>query len=250
MKNNLDELVEVVRRLRAECPWDREQTHDSMTRYLVEEAYEAVEAIQRRDDAALREELGDLLLHVFFHARLAEERGAFTLDDVAAHVIAKLTRRHPHVFGTREVSGAAEVVANWETIKGKENGGKLLLDGIPRGLPAMLRAHRIQDRARSVGFEWEDTAGVLDKLEEEVGELRRELAVADGARVRHELGDLLFSLVNLCRYLDVDPQAALNLTNDEFIRRFHAMQLALRAEGKELTESTLAEMEAKWQAAK
>jgi tetrapyrrole methylase family protein/MazG family protein len=250
MNDKLTELWDVVRRLRAECPWDREQTHASMTRFLVEEAYEAVEAIRDGDDDALKEELGDLLLHVFFHALIAGERGAFTLDDVARGELDKLTRRHPHVFGSQEVSGPEEVIANWETIKGREDGGKLLLDGIPGGLPAMMRAHRIQDRARSVGFEWEDTAGVLDKLEEEIGELRSELAAANRERVKRELGDLLFSLVNLCRYLNVDPQEALNLTNDEFIRRFHAMQAALRAEGKELTESTLAEMEAKWQAAK
>ncbi len=248
--SRLRELWEVVVRLRAECPWDREQTHETMRRFLLEEAYEAAEAIAAGDDGALAEELGDMLLHVFFHARLAEERGAFTLADVAARITDKLTRRHPHVFGTCEVSGPAEVITNWETIKGREEEGRLLLDGIPKSLPAMLRAQRIQDRARSVGFEWEDTAGVLDKIEEEVGELRRELAARDAARIKKELGDMLFSLVNLCRYLDVEPQEALNLTNDEFIRRFGVMQAALAAEGKELTQATLPEMEEKWQAAK
>lgn len=246
----INELWEIARRLRRECPWDREQTHATMRRYLIEEAYEAAEAITDGDDEALKEELGDLLLHVFMHAIIAEERGAFTMDDVAAHVADKLQRRHPHVFGDVAVAGPAQVVANWETIKGREEGGKLLLDGIPRGLPAMLRAHRIQDRARSVGFEWEDARGVLDKIEEEVGELRREINAGDKGRIRAELGDMLFSLVNLCRYWEVDPQEALNGTNDEFIRRFHAMQRALAAEGKELTAATLAEMEEKWQEAK
>ena len=246
----LNRLWDIVVRLRRECPWDREQTHETMRRFLLEEAYEAAEAIAAGDDDALAEELGDMLLHVFFHARLAEERGAFGLADVADGISDKLTRRHPHVFGAVAVSGAAEVVTNWETIKGREEEGRLLLDGIPRSLPAMLRAQRIQDRARSVGFEWEDAAGVLDKIEEEVGELRRELAARDVGRIKKELGDVLFSLVNLCRYLDADPQEALNLTNDEFIRRFGAMQAELAAEGKELRDATLAEMEAKWQAAK
>jgi tetrapyrrole methylase family protein/MazG family protein len=250
MDEKLRELRDVVARLRAECPWDREQTHASMRRFLLEEAYEAAEAISAGDDAALREELGDVLLHVFFHARMAEERGAFDLDDVAGHIVAKLVRRHPHVFGDVDVSGSAEVVANWETIKVREEAGRGLLDGIPKGLPAMLRARRIQDRARSVGFDWEDARGVLDKIEEEVDELKLELAGRDRGRLRAEVGDLLFSLINLCRYLDVDPDAALNVTNDEFIRRFHAMQKALAAEGLELAEATLEQMEQKWQEAK
>ncbi len=250
MEKELKSLWEVVVRLRLECPWDREQTHDSMRRFLLEEAYEAVEAIATGDDDALCEELGDILLHVFFHALLAEERGAFTLPDVAERITAKLKRRHPHVFGDAQVAGPAEVITNWEMIKGREEAGRRLLDGVPRSLPAMLRAQRIQDRARSVGFEWEDAAGVLAKVEEEVGELRRELAAGPGKRVKAELGDMLFSLVNLCRYLDVDPQEALNVTNDEFIRRFHKMQTALAAEGVDLGQASLAQMEAKWQAAK
>jgi MazG family protein len=249
MEEKLKELWDVVVRLRLECPWDREQTHESMRRFLIEEAYEAVEAISEKDDQALKEELGDILLHVFFHARMAEERGAFGVEDVADHVVEKLKRRHPHVFGGAEVSGAAEVITNWETIKCREEDGRLLLDGIPKSLPAMLRAHRIQDRARSVGFEWEDARGVLDKIEEEVGELKRELERRDPERLRAEMGDLLFSLVNLCRYLDLEPGEALNVTNDEFVRRFHAMQAALAAEGLELADATLEQMEEKWQAA-
>lgn len=250
MEENLKELWDVVVRLRRECPWDREQTHESMRRFLIEEAYETVEAISEKDDRALKEELGDVLLHVFFHARMAEERGAFGLEDVAGHVIEKLTRRHPHVFGGAEVSGAPEVITNWETIKCREEEGRLLLDGIPKSLPPMLRARRIQDRARSVGFEWEDARGVLDKIEEEVGELTRELERRDPERLRAELGDLLFSLINLCRYLDLEPDEALNVTNDEFVRRFHAMQAALAADGLELADATLEQMEEKWQAAK
>jgi MazG family protein len=250
MEDKLRELREIVARLRAECPWDREQTHASMRRFLLEEAYEAAEAIAAADDAALREELGDMLMHVFFHARLAEERGAFDLGDVASAVIDKLVRRHPHVFGGLAVEGAEEVITNWETIKVREVAGRGLLDGIPQSLPAMLRARRIQERARSVGFEWEDVGGVLDKIEEETAELKRELASRDPERLRAEIGDLFFALINLCRYAGVDPEEALNATNDEFIRRFHAMQRALAAEGLELAEATLEQMEAKWQEAK
>jgi len=250
MEEKLKELRDVVVRLRLECPWDREQTHESMRRFLIEEAYEVVEAISAKDDPALKEELGDILLHVFFHSRMAEERGAFGVGDVADHIVEKLKRRHPHVFGDAEVSGPSEVITNWETIKCREGNGRLLLDGIPKSLPAMLRAHRIQDRARSVGFEWEDARGVLDKIEEEVGELRRELERRDPERLRAEMGDLLFSLINLCRYLDLEPAEALNVTNDEFVRRFHAMQAALAADGLELADATLPQMEEKWQAAK
>jgi len=250
MEEKLRKLWEVVARLRAECPWDREQTPASMRRFLIEEAYEAAEAISEGYDRSLKEELGDILLHVFFHARMGEERGAFTIEDIADYITDKLTRRHPHVFGAAEVSGPAEVVINWETIKGREETGRRLLDGIPKSLPAMLRARRIQDRARSVGFEWEDPRGVLDKIEEEIAELKDEVEGRDRERLKAEVGDLFFSLVNLCRYVDVDAGEALNLTNDEFVRRFHAVQDALAAEGVELADATLEQMEEKWQAAK
>ncbi len=250
MEEKLKKLWEVVARLRAECPWDREQTPASMRRFLIEEAYEAAEAISEGDDRSLKEELGDILLHVFFHARMAEERGAFTVADVADCITDKLTRRHPHVFGAAEVSGPDEVVINWETIKGREETGRRLLDGIPKNLPPMLRARRIQDRARSVGFEWEDPRGVLDKIEEEIAELKDEVEGRDRGRLRAEVGDLFFSLINLCRYVDIDAGEALNLTNDEFIRRFHAVQDALAAQGVELADATLEQMEEKWQAAK
>jgi len=250
MEERLRELRDVVARLREECPWDREQTHASMRRFLLEEAYEAAEAISEGDDRELCEELGDMLMHIFFHARIAEERGAFDLGDVAGHVIDKLVRRHPHVFGGADVADAGEVITNWETIKVREVAGRGLLDGIPKSLPAMLRARRIQDRARSVGFEWEDVGGVLEKIEEEVDELKRELAGRDAERLRAEVGDLFFALINFCRYADVDPDEALNVTNGEFIRRFHAMQEALAANGLELAEATLEQMEEKWQEAK
>lgn len=251
MSTEFDELLEVVKTLRAKCPWDREQTHASMRRFLIEEVYEAAEAIDAGDDDALREELGDILLHVCFHSIIADERSAFNIEDVVRAVSKKLVTRHPHVFGDTEVSGPAEVLENWEAIKTAEKGeGKYLLGGIPRGLPALLRAHRIQDRVRTVGFEWEDTSGVIDKIYEEVEELRSVVSAGDNEAVEKELGDLLFSVVNLCRYLEVDPSSALNRTNDEFIRRFNAVEDGLAARGASLSEAVLEEMEEIWQESK
>jgi len=251
MSTAFDEFLEIVKTLRAKCPWDREQTHASMRRFLIEEAYETAEAIDAGDDDALREELGDILLHVCFHSIIADERGAFNVEDVVRAVSEKLVNRHPHVFGDIDVSGPAEVLKNWEAIKTAEKGGeKYLLDGIPRGLPALLRAQRIQDRARTVGFEWEDASGVFDKIHEEAEELRSVIDALNNDAVEAELGDLLFSIVNLCRYLGVDPSSALNRTNDEFIRRFGAIEDGLAERGKSLSEADLAEMEEIWQASK
>jgi len=245
-----DDFIEIVRRLRRECPWDKEQTPQTLKRFFIEEVYEVGAAIDEGDETSYKEELGDVLLHVLMHAVIAEERGAFTFADVADAVANKLVRRHPHVFGDLTLEEAQAVIANWEKLKGDEKDGRLLLDGIPRGLPAMLKAHRIQDRVRTVGFDWEDPAGVLDKLEEELAELRAEQAREDKDRVKKELGDMLFSLVNLCRYLDIDPQEALNGTNTEFARRFNYVEKALKAQGRSLQESTLDEMEELWQKAK
>jgi tetrapyrrole methylase family protein/MazG family protein len=251
VSTEFDEFLEIVRTLRARCPWDREQTHASMRRFLIEEAYEAVEAIDAGDDDALCEEMGDILLHVCFHSIIADERGAFNVEDVVRAVSKKLINRHPHVFGDAEVSGPAEVLENWETIKATEKGErKYLLAGIPRRLPALLRAHRIQDRVRTVGFEWEDASGVIDKIYEEVEELRSVADADDEDAVEKELGDLLFSVVNLCRYLEVDPSSALKRTNDEFIRRFNAVEDGLAARGKSLSEAVLEEMEEIWQDSK
>lgn len=251
MSTEFYEFLEIVKTLRDKCPWDREQTHASMRRFLIEEAYEAAEAIDAGDDEALCEELGDILLHVCFHSIIADERGAFNVEDVIRAISKKLVNRHPHVFGDAEVSGQAEVLENWEAIKAEEKGErKYLLAGIPRGLPALLRAHRIQDRVRTVGFEWEDTSGVIDKIYEEVEELRSVVGTGDEEAVEKELGDLLFSVVNLCRYLDVDPSSALNRTNDEFIRRFNAVEDGLEARGKSLSEAALEEMEEIWQESK
>jgi MazG family protein len=246
-----DEFLEIVKTLRVKCPWDRIQTHASMRRFLIEEAFEAAEAIDAEDDRALCEELGDILLHVCFHAAIAEEKGSFNIEDVIRAVSNKLVNRHPHVFGNASVSGPAEVLENWEAIKAKESDGKKnLLDKIPRGLPALLRAHRIQDRVRSVGFEWEDTSGVFDKITEETEEVRSAMDGADIDSIERELGDLLFSFVNLCRYLGVDPSKALNRTSDEFIRRFNVVEDTLTEQGKSLASASLEEMEEIWETSK
>jgi MazG family protein len=245
-----NDFIEIVRRLRRECPWDREQTPQTLKRFFIEEVYEVGAAIDEGDEVGYKEELGDVLLHVLMHAVIAEERGAFTFDDVADAVAEKLVRRHPHVFGDMTIEEAQAVIANWEKLKGDEDNDRLLLDGIPRGLPAMLKAHRMQDRVRTVGFDWEDPAGVLNKLEEELAELRAEQARDDKDGVKKELGDMLFSLVNLCRYLDIDPQAALNGTNNEFARRFNYVEKVLKAQGRSLQEATLTEMEELWEEAK
>ncbi len=245
-----DDFLQIVRRLRRECPWDREQTPQTLKRFFIEEVYEVGAAIDEGDETAYKEELGDVLLHVLMHAVIAEERGGFTFAEVVDSVADKLVRRHPHVFGDMTLEEAQAVIANWEKLKGDEDDDRLLLDGIPRGLPAMLKAHRMQDRVRTVGFDWEDPVGVLDKLEEELAELRAELATGDGEKVKKELGDMLFSLVNLCRYLDIDPQEALNGTNAEFARRFNYVEKALKAEARSLSEATLEEMEEFWEIAK
>jgi MazG family protein len=246
-----DEFLEIVKTLRVKCPWDRIQTHASMRRFLIEEAFETAEAIDAADDRALCEELGDILLHVCFHAVIAEEKGSFNVEDVIRTVSRKLVGRHPHVFGNVPVSDPAEVLENWEAIKAKESDGKKrLLDKIPRGLPALLRAHRIQDRVRNVGFEWEDTSGVFDKIAEETEEVRSAMDGDDKDSIERELGDLLFSFVNLCRYLGVDPSNALNRTSDEFVRRFNVVEDTLIAQGKSLVSASLEEMEEIWQASK
>lgn len=251
MSAAFDEFLEIVKTLREKCPWDRIQTHASMRRFLIEEAFEAAEAVDARDDDALRNELGDILLHVCFHSIIADERGAFNIEGVIRAISNKLVSRHPHVFENVPVSGPIEVIENWEAIKAKESdGNKRLLDGVPRGLPALVRAHRIQDRVRSVGFEWEDASGVFNKIAEETEEVRSVMDRIDKDGLERELGDLLFSFVNLCRYLGVDPSSALNRTSDEFIRRFNIVEEKLVARGRSLTAASLDEMEEIWQGSK
>jgi len=258
----LARLLAVMARLRdpvSGCPWDLEQTFETIVPHTIEEAYEVADAIETGDLDHLREELGDLLFQVVFYAQLARERGLWDFDAVAAGVADKMVRRHPHVFGDRRVADAGETHANWEADKEAERRREAathgrrpsVLDGVGAGLPALTRALKLQRRAARVGFDWADPAEILDKIEEEIAELRAVLGAADDVdRRRDELGDLFFALVNLARRLDVDPETSVRQTNRKFTRRFHFIEQALAEEGKTPKESTLARMEALWQAAK
>lgn len=237
------------------CAWDVEQTFASIAPYTVEEAYEVADAIERGDLDDLRDELGDLLLQVVFHARMAEEAGRFDFDDVARAIVVKLVRRHPHVFGDEAQRTSSEQTRAWETIKAQERaaaaGGPVgVLHGVPAGLPAMTRAVKLTKRAASVGFDWPSAAEVLEKLQEEVAELETEIVTGDVQAQREELGDLLFVCANLARKLDVDPEDALRGANAKFTRRFEFIEAALREEARTASDADLAEMEALWTAAK
>jgi MazG family protein len=250
------DLVELCARLRAPdgCPWDREQTIESLRTYIIEEAYEVVDAVPSGERALLAGELGDLLFQIIFVAQIAAEQGWFTIADVCRGIHAKMVRRHPHVFGETEVSGASEVVRNWEAIKQREKGRGGALAGVPRQLPALLKALRMTEKAAAVGFDWERVDDVVTKLEEEVGELSRELRQPAGERrddrVRAELGDVLFVIANLARQLGVDPEAALQTTNDTFARRFAVMEARAAERGTTLGSLSLAELDALWDEAK
>lgn len=250
------ELVEIMARLRGEngCPWDREQTSESIKPYLVEETYEVLEAIDEGDPAKLREELGDLMLQIVFHAQMAEEAGGFTIAEVLTAINDKLVRRHPHVFGDLKAETSQEVLFNWEQIKKAERqkaqGQASLLDGVPRELPALLRAHRLQEKASRVGFDWAEAREVLQKVEEELVELRSAMDGEAPDRVEAELGDLLFSLVNLSRFLAVNPEEALRKTIARFIDRFRYIEEELSRRGRSLRQVTLQEMDALWAEAK
>src|SRR4051812_10585000 len=222
----IDRLLQIMARLRDPqrgCPWDLEQTFATIAPYTIEEAYEVADAIEREDSAALRDELGDLLFQVVFHSRMAQEQGAFVFDDVVAAICDKLERRHPHVFGSAQIDNAAAQTVAWEEQKRleREAAGKSILADVPLALPALTRANKLGKRAAQVGFEWPNVAGALDKLDEELGELRKELGEQAGpAEITDELGDVLFCVVNVCRYLGVDPEVALRGANSKFERRF------------------------------
>ena len=253
----IDRLNAIMARLRAPvggCPWDVEQTFATIAPYTLEEAYEVADAIERGDFDELKSELGDLLFQVVFHARMAEEQGRFAFDDVANAIADKLERRHPHVFGDEAArpDGAAQK-ARWEDIKAAERKDKEqhgVLDDVPVGLPALARAAKLTKRAARVGFDWPSTAEVLDKLDEEVAELKAEIAAGDLDKARGELGDLLFVMANLARKLGVDPEDALRGTNAKFVRRFAFIEAELAKDGRSPEQSDLAEMDALWDAAK
>jgi tetrapyrrole methylase family protein / MazG family protein len=249
------ELLLIIARLRDQdgCPWDRVQTKPDIGRYLIEEAYEVLEAIEGTSDH-LREELGDLLFQILFLARMAEEAGEFDIADVLGDVADKMVRRHPHVFGDATVASVEEVRTNWERIKTevehKGHEGSFVCSGIPRSLPTLVKAQRITTRAAEAGFDWKDTAGVLDKVAEELAELRAALETKDPARLQDEAGDLLFTLVNLCRFIRVDAEAALRSSLRKFIDRFSYIERELAARGKKPEDSSLVEMDRIWEEAK
>jgi MazG family protein len=251
--SDVSRLKDIVARLRGPdgCPWDREQTHESLRAALVEECYETVEAIEKSDDANLREELGDLLLHVVMHAQMAGERRAFQFEEVVEGICEKLIRRHPHVFGSGSAGDSAEVLRQWEQIKRAEKGvNASILDGLPAALPGLLRAQNAQKKAARVGFDWDDAAGVLDKLEEEIAELRQALAQGDARNTEEEIGDLFFTLVNLSRKLHVDGETALAGSIRKFIRRFQAVEAELAAGGRRIEDASPEEMNASWERVK
>ncbi len=235
------------------CPWDKDQTFETIAPYTIEEAYEVADAIARRDFSSLPDELGDLLFQVVYHARMAEEAGHFAFADVARAISDKMIRRHPHVFGDAAARDAGAQTAAWEAQKSAERAARRetgTLAGVPVGLPALVRAEKLTNRAARVGFDWPDAGAVLAKLDEEIGELKAELAGADPARLTDEVGDLLFVLANLARKLRLDPEACLRHANDKFSRRFDAMEQLLAREGRDLKGESLAAMEAAWQAVK
>jgi ATP diphosphatase len=250
-------LVAIMARLRDQergCPWDMVQDFDSIAPYTIEEAYEVADAIERRDMGDLRDELGDLLLQVVYHARMAEEAGAFGFDDVVRAVADKMVRRHPHVFGADDRDKSPEQqTRDWEAIKAAERaaaGPSSALDGVTPGLPALTRAVKLQNRAARVGFDWPDAGAVLAKIAEETAELVEARETGDAGRVLEEYGDLMFVMANLARHLKIDPEAALRAASAKFTRRFQAIEAALAADGRAPADSTLQEMDALWDAAK
>ena len=272
MSATFNDLVDLMDRLRSPggCPWDREQTYATLAPMLLEEAYEAFDALEEARQGRpndLREELGDLLFQITFFARVAKERGEFTIDDVIDQVHAKMVRRHPHVFGDTTAGDSNEVLRNWEAIKAEEkraagklageNEGTSILDGVSTKAPALMEAHQLSTKAARIGFDWQSVADIFDKAQEEVEELRAAIEThagsndeADHTRVREELGDLLFVITNIARHLNVEPEAALKLTNRKFRKRFSYIEEQLRARKKNFDESTLSELEEMWQQAK
>lgn len=243
------EFVKIVQRLRKECPWDREQTHESIRDATLEETYEVLEAIDNKDAQELKIELGDLLLHVVFHSVIAEENQNFRLEEVIDKIQEKLIRRHPHVFGEREVSGSEEVKKNWEQIKMKE-GRKSVLEGVPKQLPALQRAYRLQEKASKVGFDWQHKSDVWKKVIEEIEEMHESEKSGNFEELEKEVGDVFFSLINYARFLGVNPENALRKTNEKFISRFDYVQEKIKETGKEVSESTLEEMDKYWEESK
>ena len=243
-----NKLCEIVAKLRAPggCPWDREQTHESLLPQLMEEAYEVAGAVRAKDDANFREELGDLLLLIVMHAEIAQETGRFKIDNVIGDVTEKLIRRHPHVFGTSDARDSGAVLKQWESIKRAEKTGKHYLDNLPAALPALMRAQKTQSKVARVNFDWSEPGEVIAKVEEELSETKQAIASQDGEAMENEIGDLLFAVVNLARKCKLDAESALQAATGKFVARFNRLEDALRAQGKRLGDVDLAELDAIW----
>ena len=245
-----ERLLEIMDELREKCPWDREQTLDSLRNLTIEETYELADAIMDQDLEEIRKELGDLILHIVCYAKIGSEKGAFDMADVLNGINSKLVFRHPHVFGDRKVKDSGEVIENWEELKMKE-GHQSVLAGVPVSLPAIIKSHRIQDKVRAVGFDWDHKEQVWDKVTEEINEVKHELTNGNNKeKTEEEIGDLLFSIVNAARLYDIEPETALERTNRKFIKRFKYLEAKAGKMGKSLKEMNLEEMEAIWQEAK
>ena len=243
-----EDLKGIMKELRQKCPWDRKQTHESLKKYLLEEAYEVIDAIERKDWQALKEELGDLLLQPIFHARIAEEEGKFNIDDVVDHLCRKLIERHPHVFGEEKAQSAEEVLKNWEKRKIEKRSS--VLEGVPKAMPALMRAEKLQRKASKVGFDWSDISQVEEKVKEEWNEFWQALKEGDREKIEHEFGDLLFALVNLARFLKIDPEEALQKANERFIKRFSYIEQKVKESGRRWEDFTLEELDRLWEEAK
>ncbi len=244
-------LLEIIDELRLKCPWDMKQTNESLRKLTIEETYELADAVISGDDEGIKKELGDIMLHLVFYAKIGSEKNLFTMADVLEGINKKLVYRHPHVFGKVEVSDASEVERNWEHLKITENNGyKPVLSGVPTSLPAIVKANRIQEKVRGVGFDWEDRTQVWDKVLEELSELQVEAENKDTESIESELGDLLFSIINASRLYGIDPEAALEKTNRKFIRRFNYLEQETMVKGKSLHDMSLDEMNLIWEEAK
>jgi XTP/dITP diphosphohydrolase len=250
-KEEFEKLLDIIDKLRATCPWDMKQTNESLRKLTIEETYELADAVFSGNDEGIKNELGDLMLHIVFYAKIGSEKGLFSMADVLQGINEKLVYRHPHVFGDVRVSGASEVEKNWEHLKIKENNGyKPVLSGVPSSLPAIVKANRIQEKVRGVGFDWEKREQIWDKVMEEISELKNEVENHDTEKIESELGDVMFSLINASRLYGIDPEAALEKTNRKFIRRFNYLEKETILKGRSLHDMSLDEMNVIWEEAK
>lgn len=244
-----ERLLVIMDELREKCPWDRKQTLESLRHLTIEETYELGDAILENDMDEIKKELGDLLLHIVFYSKIGSEKNAFDIADVANHISDKLIHRHPHIYGDVDADSAEQVEKNWEAIKLKE-GKRSVLEGVPKGLPALIKAYRIQDKVSGVGFDWDNTEAVFEKVTEELSELKSEVEQSDSDKMEAEFGDVLFSLINYARFLKINPETALERTNKKFMERFTHIESKASEAGKKINELSLAEMEVYWQQAK